>query len=274
MDNDTYIRNLEAGNHLSGKAIRAAIDSLGLFEGASILDVPCGIGSHAIWMAEKNNSLNITGVDFSEAHLEYAQRLAVKNGCPVSINFEQGDINDLCYDDNSFDFIWCCDGLWSGKPEMGCLCEQPYDILNEFSRITRPGGMIAILFWSSQKLLPGFPFVEAALNDTLAANIPMSADSDPDLHFMRAPLWLKRAGLTDVQTRSFVSDISAPFDSFERNALNYIIKMFWQRAEPEVDAELWEKFTGLISRDSAGYILDREGYTAFITYTMFTGTVA
>jgi demethylmenaquinone methyltransferase/2-methoxy-6-polyprenyl-1,4-benzoquinol methylase len=30
-------------------------------------------------------------------------------------------------------------------------------LLNELTRVVRPGGIVAILFWSSQMLLPGYP---------------------------------------------------------------------------------------------------------------------
>ena len=272
-DTSEYIRNLEAGNRLTETAIRAAIAALGLFDGAKILDVPCGIGNHAVWMAEHNDRINITGVDFSEDHIEHAAKAAVQRGCPVSINFEKGDINNLCYDDNSFDYIWCCDGLWPGPPETGCLCEQPFDILKEFIRITKPGGKIAVLFWSSQKLLPGYPLVEAALNSTLSANFPVRPGADPDLHMMRAPLWFENTGLKDVKAQTFVADICAPLSGETKSDLAYILNMFWSRAEEEVETEIWNKYKEISSCDSGNFILNQKGYSAFGTYTMFTGTV-
>ena len=272
-DTAAYIKNLVAGNRLSESAIRAAIQKLGLFNGASVLDVPCGIGSHAVWMAEHNKNINITGLDFSQDNLDYAGRLSVQGSCPVSINFEQGDINNLLYEDNCFDFIWCCDGLWPGPPEAGCLCEQPYDILKEFSRITKPGGTIAVLFWSSQKLLPGYPLVESALNNTLSANLPVQPDSEPDLHIMRTPLWFEEIGLKDIKSQTFTADICSPLSEERKSNLANLFNMFWNMVKDEVDPEIWNKYCEITSPESSSYILNNKGYSGFLTYTMFTGKV-
>ena len=270
---EDYIKSLENSNRITEKAIRAAIKELGLFDRASVLDVPCGIGNHVLWMAEENEKLNLTGVDLSMEHIDYARKQAIKKSCPAPVNYERGDINGLCYDDNSFDFIWCCDGLWPGPPETGCLCVQPYDILKEFIRITKSGGSIAILFWSSHKLLPGFPLLEAGLNNTLYANIPVTHDSEPDLHVMRTPMWLHKAGLKGIQTRTFVSDIQGPLTPQEKESLLMLFNMFWGSAEAEVPPKLWEEFKAMTDPKAEEFILNINGYAGFVTYTMFTGEV-
>jgi hypothetical protein len=60
-----------------------------------------------------------------------------------------------------------------------------------------PGGLIAILFWSSQRLLPGHPFLEARLNATRAACYPFQEDWGTRAHILSAPLWLCEAGLKE-----------------------------------------------------------------------------
>lgn len=266
-----YIQNLEGSARLNSKAIKAAIASLGLFEGATLLDVPCGLGTHARWMVEHCPSLSVTGLDLESAHLDYAHQQVGNAGLGKSISLVRGDINAMEFEDDSFDFIWCCDGLWPGPKEMGCLAEKPYEILKDMARIIKPGGTIAVLFWSSQKILPGHPFVEAALNNTSGANIPLLPDSDPTLHFMRAPLWLQKTGLTDIKVETFSADIQGPLSSDNQRDMVMLANMFWGRAQDEVEPAVWGLYQRLVSPESEEYIFGRDDYAGLLTYTMFTG---
>ena len=91
---------------------------------------------------------------------------------------------------------------------------------------------MAILFWSSQRLLPGYPLLEARLNATCAANYPYTNDTKPGLHVLRALGWLQRAGLEELKARTFVADVQAPLGNAARNALRGSFQMFWGKAEP------------------------------------------
>ncbi|MBI9108517.1 MAG: class I SAM-dependent methyltransferase [Spirochaetales bacterium] len=270
---EDYIKNLENSNRISEKAIRGAIHELGLFPGCSVLDIPCGIGNHSVWMAEGNDGIKITGADFAVEHLNYATKLAEEKGLSSQIVFEKSDINNLDYLENSFDFVWCSDGLWPGPVETGCLAEEPYEILAEMAGITKIGGTIALLFWSSQKLLPGYPLLESELNATLAANIPVTPETDPDLHYMRAPLWLKRIGLKNIKSRTFAADIRWSADDEDEKSVSGLLDMFWGRAHAEVSPESWSQYKSITDLNSENCIFNRPDYAGFLTYTMFTGEV-
>ncbi len=268
---EDYIKALENTNSITEPAIRAAIRELQLHDGCHVLDVPCGIGSHTLWMAEENPNINIAGVDFSEDNIVYARRLLLQRGNPASVIFEKGDINKLDFDDNSFDLVWCCDGIWPGPKETGCPAEEPYGILKDMARITKSGGKIAVLFWSGQKLLPGYPLIEAGLNNTRAASFPVPAE--PDLHFMRTPLWLRKAGLKNIHSKTFAVDVKGPLSPKQKDTLLLYFNMFWGQAKTEVPDELWTRFKSVADIRAVDCILNREDYAGFITYTMFTGEV-
>ena len=273
MTNDFYIRALESTGQISKKAIRNAIKSLKPTKDAKILDVPCGIANHIKWMLEEYPDTYITGVDINENQIRYAKENLLKAGKIRSCEFVTSDMNKLDFPDNTFDVVWCCDGLWPGTKEMGCPAEEPYKILNDMVRVTKNGGKIAILFWSSQKLLPGYPFLEAVLNTTISANRPLRSESNPELHIMCTPAWLRKAGLKNIQVKSFLADISAPFNEKDKENMGILFNMFWAQAEQEVPKDIWEKFRTLINPDSDKYIMNSQAYTGLLTYTMFTGEV-
>ena len=269
-----YIQTLEISNRISEPAIRKAISSLGLFKGCSILDVPCGIGNHSLWMAQENASIHVVAVDYSEDHLSYARDMHRSKGSPANVVFTKGDIKRIPFEDNAFDVVWCCDGIWPGPKESGCLCEQPYDILTDMARVTKPGGTVAILFWSAQRLLPGYPLLESALNNTLSANIPFTPETNPDMHIMRTPLWLQRTGLQDILTETFAADILGPLERDISVGMTRICNMFWGMAEGDVSPEVWRQFQRVTNPDSSVCIFNRKDYAGLLTYTMFTGRVA
>lgn len=270
---ETYIRLLDINNRLTEEAIRNAIRHLNCKQDEEILDIPCGISRHAIWIAEENQHLRVTGVDYSKEFIEIAAEQAEKSAATSTIAFQTGDINTITFQDNSFDRIWCCDGLYPGPKETGCLVTEPFSVLKEFQRITRPEGTVSILFWSGNKFLPGYPFVEAALNSTMQANIPMQRDTDPEMHIMRASAWLTKTGFTDIEIKTFAADIPAPESMEEKEDLIQMFNMFWEHTEEEVDSDVWKKYQSLIDPYSADFILNKPCYTGFITYTMVTGKI-
>jgi ubiquinone/menaquinone biosynthesis C-methylase UbiE len=273
MTDTTYIKALESTGLLSEPAIKKAMQLLKLNKGHRVLDVPCGTGSHALWLLEKYPDIKITGVDIAQAQVNYAKEKltkAHKSGC---CEFIIADMNKLEFADNTFDLVSCCDGLWPGPQEMGCPAEKPYDILKNLERITKPGGKIAVLFWSSQKLLPGYPFIEAKLNTTKSANMPSFYESTPELYFMRTPEWFQKTGLQNISVQTFASDISAPLNEVNKKGLHCLFDMFWSASEAEVSKDIWNKYTEITNPQSDKYILNQPGYTGFLTYTMSIGEV-
>ena len=65
------------------------------------LDVACGEGRNAIWLAEQG--WTVTGVDFSEVGLDKARRLAAARG--VSVTWELADVTDYAPVREHFDLV-------------------------------------------------------------------------------------------------------------------------------------------------------------------------
>jgi ubiquinone/menaquinone biosynthesis C-methylase UbiE len=247
-------------------AIRSAIRALGLPPGSRGLDVGCGIGGHTLWLAEAiAPGGHVTGVDISSDHLAQAKKGARKSGLAERVSFQYGDMNDLPFDDDAFDWVWNADTLYVGAKAL--------PVLNELARVVKPGGMMAILFWSSQKLLPGYPLLEARLNATYAANYPCTDAMQPESHILRALGWLQKVGLEEPRVHTFVADVFAPLEDVARKALTWTFQMFWRNAESEVTPEDWAEFQRLCRPESPDFILNRPDYYAFITYSLFYGKV-
>jgi hypothetical protein len=145
--------------------------------------------------------------------------------------------------------------------------------LRELIRVVKPGGRIFLLGWSSQQFLPGYPLLEARLNGTCSGYLPFLKDKSPEQNFMRAPHAFQKAGLVDIQAKSFVRDLQTPFSLKERAALASLFEMLWGLPQAEVSSEDWLEYLRLCQPASPDFILDIPDYYGFFTCTLFQARV-
>jgi ubiquinone/menaquinone biosynthesis C-methylase UbiE len=243
------------------------IKSLDLPKGSKGLDAGCGIGFYTKILAKFIGSYGtVIGVDLSKSFINYAN----KNQKP-NIQYEEGDINSLQYKDNFFDWIWSADTVWAGPKELGCPNEDTSTIIKEFYRVLKPHGKLIILYWTSQKFLPGYPLLEARLNTTLGATAPFIEGMSPIHHIMNAEHWLTNAGFKNVSAKTFLADINAPLDDKTKNGLHLFIEMLWGDSENQISEKDWKEYKRICDPDSSEYILNNQQYYGFYTYTLFIG---
>ncbi len=170
--------------------------------------------------------------------------------------------------DNTFDWLWSADCAGYAP------AAEPLRLLNELTRVVRPGGMVAILFWSSQMLLPGYPVLEARLNATRAGIAPFSTEMAPDRHTLLTLGWLRRAGLVNTWADTFIRTVFAPIENGIREALGALLKMRWGGAELELSRSEQAEYRRLCQPESLDFILNQPDYYAFFTYSLFCGQIA
>jgi demethylmenaquinone methyltransferase/2-methoxy-6-polyprenyl-1,4-benzoquinol methylase len=256
-------------------AIHAAIQKLNLPAGSCGLDAGCGIGLITQSLSEAISPAgHVTGLDLSRQYLNYARDNIRKSDLTKRISFQEGDVNKLPFDDGSFDWVWSMDTIWPGPKEIGCPSEDPFSMVQELARVVKPGGIVAILFWSSQKLLPGHPLLETRLNTTSQANAPFRRGMPPEQHVLRGLTWLRDTGLVELDADTLVADVFAPLDDDIRNVLTITFQMFWGDIEDEVSREDWAEYERLCQPESPDFILNHPDYYAFLTYSMFRGRIA
>lgn len=107
---------------------------------ALVLDVACGTGDLSIEL-QTNAAATVIGTDFCRPMLDVAREKAAE------IPFIEADAMRLSFADNSFDGVTIAFGLRN-------LSHFP-DGVKELFRITKPGGKVAILEFSSP-VIPGF----------------------------------------------------------------------------------------------------------------------
>ena len=149
-------------------AIRSAIRTLQFVPNSHGLDIGCGIGNITGLLAESIAPRGrVTGVDISPDMVACARDAAEKAGLTKQLSFHLGDMKDLPFDDDTFDWVWSMDCV-------GYAPIEPLPLIEELVRVTKPSGRIALLAWSSQQLLPGHPALEARLNATSVGIAPFT----------------------------------------------------------------------------------------------------
>lgn len=117
---------------------------------------------------------------------------------------------------------------------MGYGPLDPLPLLGELARVLKPGGIVAILAWSSEKLLPGFPLLEARLQATTAGIAPFVNGREPNLHFLHALGWFRELGFEEPSAQTFSSTVSSPLSDDLYQALVKLFEMRWPGVEDEL----------------------------------------
>jgi ubiquinone/menaquinone biosynthesis C-methylase UbiE len=101
--------------------------------GERVLDVGCGPGHLARWLAQRG--CRVAGVDRGWRLLRIARRLAARE--KVAVRFERAPAERLPFADGEFDLTLATTVVY--------WVEQPEAVLREMVRVTRGGGRVATL---------------------------------------------------------------------------------------------------------------------------------
>ena len=98
--------------------------------GGRLLEVGCGRGGFAIWLAKNAPQFSIVAVDFSQVAIDLARESAAVQ--QVAVEFLQGDAEALQFADGTFDVVISCE----------CMEHVPHPpvMAREIARVLKPGG--------------------------------------------------------------------------------------------------------------------------------------
>jgi ubiquinone/menaquinone biosynthesis C-methylase UbiE len=132
-----YADRLDALHRALVDDFRQIVERLPLTGSESIIDAGCGDGFFTGLLAERVPSGQAIALDNSSAYLHAAGRRLEQPIADGRARLVEGDVNHLSFETASIDAIW------SGH-SMQSYPKIPH-VLQEFKRVLRPGGLLAIL---------------------------------------------------------------------------------------------------------------------------------
>jgi ubiquinone/menaquinone biosynthesis C-methylase UbiE len=188
--------------HVRGAAVSKELAESINIEGATVLDVGCGLGGPCRMLADEYNC-QATGIDLSNEYIRTAKKLSKLVKLDSKTSFVQGDAASLPFGDNMFDVVW------TQHVQMNIPDKEK--LYSEISRVLKPGGHF--LYYDILKKADG------------EVNYPMPWASTSDMSFLFKETdmddFLTQFGLTKEQSND---QTQAGIDFF--NALVAKLKEF------------------------------------------------
>ena len=179
---DDFIRTMDRAE---SKVIHREVDfieqCLGLEKGASILDLACGTGRHAVELSSRGYA--VVGYDLSLNMLALAADEAQSRS--QKLNFLQGDMREM-----TFDQVF--DGVYSWSTSFGYFDdEKNFDVLQRMQRALRTGGILVLDIINRDYVAPRQPSMVWFEGDGCVCMDEMQVD------FFSSRLKVKRTAMFD-----------------------------------------------------------------------------
>jgi ubiquinone/menaquinone biosynthesis C-methylase UbiE len=179
---DDFIRTMDRPE---SKAIHREVNfieqCLGLEKGASILDLACGTGRHAVELSSRGYA--VVGYDLSLNMLALAADEAQDRN--QKLNFLQGDMREMAFDQ-------VFDGVYSWSTSFGYFDdEKNFDVLVRMQRALRTGGILVLDIINRDYIAPRQPSMVWFEGDGCVCMDEMQVD------FFSSRLKVKRTAMFD-----------------------------------------------------------------------------
>ena len=145
--------------HIGGRiATQELVRRLALMATDKVLDIGCGIGGPARFIAE-TFQCEVTGIDLTPEYVDTARTLSDWVGLSSRTSFTQGNAIQMHHGDSSFDAAYML--------HVGMNIEAKQSLFREVNRVLRPGGKLGV--YDVMRIGPGdevYPVPWATTPDT------------------------------------------------------------------------------------------------------------
>ncbi|MEV6490369.1 methyltransferase [Actinoplanes sp. NPDC051633] len=262
--------HLIAGAEVTAPMVDQALSWLaGRVTGARmVLDIGSGPGVAACSLAELLPDSEVLAVDGTPELLELAERRAADRGLADRVRVRPAILPDQFSELPPADLVWVS-GVAHHMPD-------PAEAVREMAALVRPGGVLAL----REGGLPMRCLPDHADGGLLARiNVVTAEASHAHHHPMGAidaqrgwPQLLREAGLTEVQSRTFLLDLPAPLGAEARDHLRNDLRTSREMLADRLSAADLTRLDHLTSDTDPESVLHRDDAFLLMAATIHTGT--
>jgi arsenite methyltransferase len=197
--------------HMGGfETTRELIDLCHVGEDTYVLDVGCGVGATACYLA-KAYGCDVVGVDIRESMIALSNSRAHKEGVTDGVEFRVADAQDLPFEDALFDVVLC--------ESVATFIEDKQKVVGECARVTRPGGYVGLNeeIWIQRPSQEMVEYVRRTWD--IKSDIPTAED------------WmalLESTDLRDIVVKTCEFDARRESTQLKRYRLGDMLRMFYR----------------------------------------------
>jgi SAM-dependent methyltransferase len=131
---DAFVDDIGQNSWMTTDEFMGLLKHLGLESTSNVLEIGCGSGGPALFMA-RNFGLHVTGIDINEKAIVTANNMARAQRLDTRVRFSQGDAGKaLPFESMTFDAITCIDSINHLPDRLG--------FLKESNRVLKPDGRL------------------------------------------------------------------------------------------------------------------------------------
>lgn len=158
-------------------------------DGAYVLDAGCGAGVTPCYLA-KRYGCRVVGVDIHAKMVERSKERASREGVANRVEFRVTDVQDLPFEDDLFHAVI--------TESVTSFPEDKQRAVNEYVRVTRPGGYVGLAESTWLKIPPPPELIAWVSQDVGACVKPLTSEEWVGL--------LENAGLRDITMQIYPVD--------------------------------------------------------------------
>lgn len=177
-----------------------------------VLDAGCGVGATTCHLV-KTYGCRVVGIDLRESMVERARERAQREGVTGQATFRLADVQDLPFEDESFDVVLC--------ESVATFVEDKQQVVDELVRVVRAGGCVGLneQIWLEPPTEEMRQFARRTWD--ISAEIPTKQDWER---------MLSVAGVGELDVRVCRYDPRREASQMKRYRARELGQMFWRTA--------------------------------------------